>query len=762
MEAVNETPFVFVPLPGRMEYPRHSLTIIVKATFDLAPGGVMTPSAAQQPVTGDVYHPDDEEQQGSLRYESDLTYFKEATDLLLAGSCHAPGGKPVPSCPVTLRVGSHERRLIVFGDRSWTVGLVSTKSTEPVPFTVMPLRYEFAYGGDGYAANPLGKGFNREETDTGKKVRPLPNIEDPQELVQSPRSQPTPAGFLPLGRGWKPRVATAGTYGKKWFRDRSGWFPADMKWSTFSAAPEALRVKGYLRGDEELLLENLHPQHARYTCRLPGLRVRACLHRVRAVGAAAEFDEVPLHLDTLWIDADREQAVILWRGHHEVESEEYEDVAHLYLVSESVSEPAASTADLRARLEEKLRQANRKPERPAARVEAPTPVDDETDPEPDPLDELAADLEAKAAAAGVDPKSPPELTPEQRKDQARILWLIGMTNKEMLSAGLTPADLPPNTTAERDLLEQLRVKLGLPPVERPIEEEPVAETDAQPAPSWTREVVAARAARGESLEAAPLAGLDLSGLRLVGAQLRGAVLTGARLAQCDLTGANLVGAQLDDADLSAVVADGAKLMNATLKRANLAGAQLAGARCAGACFDEANLADATLAGADLSACQLERAQLTMAHLAGAVLDEVRATDANFSGADLQGTQAWKGATFVRASFIDVKAAGSTWDRAVLDGADFSRAQLAHADLGRVSGNGVVLRAAEMTEAILRRSKLRDANLGGANLFRANLQAADLTGADCRGANLFQAELVDASIDGTRFEEANLRRTRLER
>ncbi|MGE3164091.1 MAG: DUF2169 domain-containing protein [Planctomycetota bacterium] len=765
MEAVNETPFAFAPLPGRMDYPRHSLTIIVKGTFDLTPGGVMKAAAEQQPITGDSYHPDDDEQQGSLRYESDLAYFKESTDLLLAGSCHTPGGKPLTSCPVSFRVGTHERRLLVFGDRSWNVGLLSTKPTDPAPFTTMPIRYELAYGGDGYPSNPLGKGYNREENEAGKKVKPLPNIEDPQELVQSPRTQPSPAGFSPVGRSWKPRVASAGTYGHKWFKERSAWFPADMKWSFFSAAPEPLRVRGYLRGDEEVLLENLHPQHARYACRLPGIRVRAFLNRSEVAGSVGAFDEVALQLDTVWIDADREQALVVWRGYGAVESEECEDVAHIYLAAEPVGEPSPSAAEYRQRFVAAL--AARQPIAPKAAAtedaSSSPPLDEESEEEPDPLAELTAGLEAKAVAAGVDAKAAVALTPEQRKDQARLLWLMGLSSAEMVSAGIARADLPPDTPAERELLERLRVKLGMPVAERPEEDDAAPEPSAEsPLPPWTREVVAARVGRGESLERAPLSGLDLAGLDLSGAQLRGAVLDGAKLAQCNLTGANLAGAHLVETDLSGVVADGARFPNATLERANLGGAQLASARFAGACLTDANLAGAMLAGADLTACRMERARLNGVKLDGAVLDKVVATEAVFDGADLQGAQAWGGAQFTRASFVEVKAAGSSWDRTVLDGADFSRAQLAHADLGRVSGVGAVFRAAELTEVILRRANLRNADLGGANLFRANLQAANLSHADLRGANLFQAELVDASVDGARFEHANLRRTRLER
>ena len=40
MQVHNQTDFTFGAFPGRLDFPAHSLTIVVKGAFDLVPGGV--------------------------------------------------------------------------------------------------------------------------------------------------------------------------------------------------------------------------------------------------------------------------------------------------------------------------------------------------------------------------------------------------------------------------------------------------------------------------------------------------------------------------------------------------------------------------------------------------------------------------------------------------------------------------------------------------------------------------------------------------
>lgn len=115
MKILSLTPFKFAPLPGRLKFPGHSLTLIVKGTFDLKSNGTATLSGEQLSPTGDEFYPDDEEKTGSPRYESEFAYLKLRADVLLVGACHTPNGRPAVSCPATFRVGGQSRPTGIIG-----------------------------------------------------------------------------------------------------------------------------------------------------------------------------------------------------------------------------------------------------------------------------------------------------------------------------------------------------------------------------------------------------------------------------------------------------------------------------------------------------------------------------------------------------------------------------------------------------------------------------------------------------------------------
>ena len=109
-----------------------------------------------------------------------------------------------------LRVGPVSRRLRVFGNRRWMREGDEWVISRPEPFARMPLVWELAFGGhvpagaggvpEVEARNPVGRGLvGADEGDIAG--RPLPNIEDPEQLIASPADRPAPAG---AGPGWPP------------------------------------------------------------------------------------------------------------------------------------------------------------------------------------------------------------------------------------------------------------------------------------------------------------------------------------------------------------------------------------------------------------------------------------------------------------------------------------------------------------------------------------------------------------------------------
>jgi len=247
VEIINTTNLLFAPLVGRVNFPDHSLSLIVKGTFDLKNRTPAKPAAKQLYPSGDKFYPDDENSK-SLWYESDFAHYKPCADLLFVGKCHTPNSTPRQTCKVTFQVGDTQNSLAVFGDRYWHN--ISKTISSPDPFTVMDIRYENSFGGEGYKKNPLGRGLKEIKAANGQKIIPLPNIENISQLINSPDNRPEPAGFGPLDKMWQQRFSKIGSCRKSWQEERWPWFPVDFSWKYYNAAPPCLQLQKYLKGNE--------------------------------------------------------------------------------------------------------------------------------------------------------------------------------------------------------------------------------------------------------------------------------------------------------------------------------------------------------------------------------------------------------------------------------------------------------------------------------------------------------------------------------
>ena len=774
MELKNETPFEVVYLPGRMGYPDHSITVVVKGTYDLVPDVPVPLAKTQMPMAGDEGYADDEEGSGGPRYDSDFVHFKPAADAVLVGKCHVPGTSPVPSCNVSFQVGSRTRSLRVSGERVWRKELFSTKASDPQVFRELDLRYERSYGGPGFQPNPIGKGIKILEVN-GHRVQLLPNIEDPRFFVDSPKSQAPPAGFGPLSRSWGLRADKIGTYGKRWFKERSPWFPLDIDWSTFNCAPKEMQFAEYLRGDEEIGLVNIHPEHETFRCRLPGTRTRSFLLQASSLDSeATTLREIDMKLDTLWIDAEGGQLVLVWRGHTKVLSNEFEDVDHVFVVSESLADPPAPIDRWEIDLRKSIEMEKAEPS-PVESREAERTVSQTAEPDDDEDDLDVPDLETPNAEA-----TPAQLGPEERKMMARIMKVFGHTDAELVEAGVAPEDVPPDTPEERALQTQLAQEFGITKFE---EEEPEEESED----GWTRQRVVEHAAAKGSFASENLKGLDLSGLSLEDldfshSDLSGSDLGGANLARSNLSGANLRRTRLVESNLQEASLTEATLIEAVLTRATLKGATLESivvrrAECEETDFQGVQAAGAEFVETNLRSASFERASLKAASFRNCVIDGARFSRACLESADLTGSTSQAGTVFDRsdltealvgpktrlvgASFRQVEAPRSVWSGSELPRADFSYATLTEAIFGKTDLEGATLYAATAKGAVFYKTRLRTSKLTKMNLFNGILEYADLREADLSGSNMYGADFSDSLRDRIVLDGTILDKTILE-
>lgn len=774
MRIVRDPTLTLGWVTGKHFGPDWEASFFVKGDYVLRPDEVAVPAAEPALVSGDLYEGGDPA--NGLRYPSDFAPFKPRADVLVVGAAHAPGGRAAPTFNVRFRVGDVSKTLRVSGPRTWGRPGGTAGATFPRPVTSVPLTYGQAFGGPGFARNPLGVGWNGDA---------LPAVEDPARPVRSPRDDDAPAGFAPVPPAWPQRAALLGSYAGDWAATRWPWFPDDFDWGHFNAAPRDQQREGYLRGNETIELENLRPDRSLYRSWLPGLRVRLFRSEQRA-DEKPPLTEVPLVLDTAWIDADAERLVLVWRGHAKIRGPKMPDVQTLFAFAEPMAQSPATTAQAEAMLAERTADPDESPAALAAAAaadqrEATSDAEfnrtfEEMDAGFAEMDAEFAQLEAQAEAseaAAIEQLLASGGDPALYQVGTPIVDFAGVAAAQVAAT----AQLPPESQA------------GMEPVDLSPDAE-MAEMDREAAewvdddePRPTRDRVAEAAARGVSLAEGNYSGLDLSGLvlagavfagarldkcKLTGTNLAGADLRDANLRGADLAGADLTGANLDDADLSRANLAGAKLTKLSLADATLSGLALAGADFSGSVGGGADFSNCDLSGATFTGANLPRASFTESMLmgtdfAGAVLsaarfNEAKAAGAKFAGADLRGIHANDGADFTGADLRGVDAAGSTWDDAKLDKADLSRAKLLKAQFGGASLRETNLDRADLSGATFDDAVLASAKATNANFLRAAFDRADLSDADFTGSNLYGAGFWDAIDDRTTFRDANLKGT----
>ncbi len=260
---------------------------------------------------------------------------KIRSEFLAAGKCHTPrNSAPVAASEVLVGVGGQDKRLFVYGDRYWTPlgGMIRTQG-----FTEMAVCWANAFGGKDFAKNPGGKGLRHERLPDGRRLLPLPNIEDPARLLGSPDDRPDPAGFGILDVTWPQRNVNLGSYDTRWRRERWPNPPDDFDYAYYNAAPPDQQFEGFFTGEELIEIRNMHPDHQTILSDFPPYRVRCFLTRKSALwdpDAREEFIEVPLHAETLWLFPGQLRGVLLLRGASPVLDDEYKDVVRIFLAKE--------------------------------------------------------------------------------------------------------------------------------------------------------------------------------------------------------------------------------------------------------------------------------------------------------------------------------------------------------------------------------------------------------------------------------------------
>lgn len=757
---------------------QHALSVAVLVHFSLHPDGEPQPDAVS-PVW-DALNP-------TLHgHGFDEGWPKLQAEYLVLGAAYPPAGHTGQPVSVSVRMGNLSKRLAVFGDRHFNaLGGIS----DPAPFERMPITPATAYGAEGFAANPFGKGAQPVRLKDGSEWHPLPNVELPDALVRSPSSQPGPAGFWAYSPDMPQRARFLGTFDEEWTRTRWPHLPVDTNYTYFQVAPPDQRLpQGFWQGGEPITLQNMHPVHAVLQAQLPALRARL-FPAVAVADQEFRIGEVETRLETVYLLPDQLAGVALYRALVEVQDPEARDVVGLCVALEPLDAPAkapeALAAEFGPQLQSLLGPAVRKP--PPARQ---SPEQEAAN-----AHELLAQLQ------------------EQRQSFLGNMAAAGMTEAEILST----LRQNPQTRALALAIEQgtaggsisgffdeLEQMVKLMDNEGKADDQDQATQDATAARQGRLEVIrrkgAAASCRDLNLPNADLSGLDLSGMDFSGSVLSGASLVGATLKACRfdravLTQANFTGADLSGASLAMSSLGQARFEAATLAGASLVQAHADGCRFTDAVLENVDLSMASLSGADLrntnlSGVSASRTGFSMALLAHANLSGARLLEASFDGADLteadlskaiclktsfscaklhkarlqgadltessadEGTQATsadlRDAHLDKASWVGVNLSGANLDRVTAEEADFS-----DAGLSQVSMRRAVAKGAHFDRALLAQANLSLSNFMEGSFTLAQLQGIVMQGCNLYGVNFLETVFDDADLDGSYIERTIL-------
>lgn len=305
MKLENGTSLAAHLFSGPSEETELGCALLVKATYEIRQGGLEPANDGQWPIHLTPL----ETPYGT--FPGEVANRKPKTDVIVLGRAKPPNGEDVRQMTVSVSVGAFRHALAIFGDRVWERSAAGLRPTEPRPFREVPIVWANAYGGKVATPvfempntdNPAGKGFFLDEKD-GEGV-PLPNVEDPNALIRSPKDVPRPVGWAPYPISGGVRMAKLRSAdGTPLPYDVvepfvMGWAHPDLIVET-PAAGARIEVQGLSSGGT-------------ITAAVPTFPARVTL-----VAGEEERNLTP-RLDTLIVQAEERRLVVRWRAAAKVE-----------------------------------------------------------------------------------------------------------------------------------------------------------------------------------------------------------------------------------------------------------------------------------------------------------------------------------------------------------------------------------------------------------------------------------------------------------
>ncbi len=301
MDIVSSCPLTVARFGWGMSNGAPALTVVCKATVVLLPVESVLASQQDPVLVDDSYWEIPFDKNPPIM--TDLVPYKGRVDVVVVGHVYAPQKKPVRTLAARLILGSIEKVVEVHGGRFL---MLTGELREGPMWTEQRLGWERSAGGPD-TNNPVGMRFDAQDALGATHV---PHFQ-PTNVHFSRWGDTFPTiGLSPIPPSWPSRVHklyhNARTFLQRDWPSRPLPDPIDP--SFFNVAPHDQQLEE-LRPGERLILDNLHPEHARLVTRLPALEPTATVTRQGRSPSA-----LPLTCDTVWIDSDRGVCHMVWRG----------------------------------------------------------------------------------------------------------------------------------------------------------------------------------------------------------------------------------------------------------------------------------------------------------------------------------------------------------------------------------------------------------------------------------------------------------------
>ena len=695
-----------------------------------------------------------------------------------------------------------EKQLHVSGARVWQSKAGIAWPSEPGALEgPVLLTWPLAFGGKGHSVNPTGIGLYED----GWLGKPLPYLENFNQLISSPDDRPEPAGFGPLPLDAPNRFKPHGTYDDKWFKNDYPALASDTSPDIFMVGPKDQWLDGVFLPGDQFTCEGMSADGNPLRWQLPAWQPR-CLIRRTVTGN--QLIPIDLKFDTVWLVPHEGLLAMMWRGEIDITEYDAADVSLLFAALEDLDAPRSldyyqqqlalretsqKDAALAALDDSPLLPSGQigsllvsAPPEARARIEQARKTYDDAMVKVDAL-KSPDPTQIPISEQGEEPKplTPPEesvtianeitdilLSP--KPDAKRLAELIKRARELGLAARKLAMEKVKAVMAEQVAKQATgaappaKDPLAGPPVrkfKRMVDQlnDAVAKKMMSPAeleqmqPSLLQVLQAGVVRYRRSAHMMPEGGAladpkelgdHIASQALLAAPVlpAGSDWVGADLSGKNLDGINLAGVFLDGANFSGASMVGANLSDATFARANFSNVDLSKANMAGANLGRANFTSAKLDGANLTKAVLDYAVLQDVSLVGAVLEKATLIGVHLRGVDLSGSN------MNECKFIGLKTeAGPEVIDEIASGMPSLDSQIEPIDFGQVDATGVSLH-----RGLLLGCRGQKVKFSGVDLLRASLAHTEFLESDFTNANFQSTNVVlDSSLARSNFQGARL-------